>query len=70
LTQSIDSEGDQTQFSRKRSLGVTGPPGIASFSKLSRQRVGVGASEHHGLMRRRNRAPQRLELHLAMETSR
>jgi hypothetical protein len=49
---------------------VTGPPGIASVSELpSRQGFGVGASEHQRLMRR-SRAPQRLEPHLAMETSR
>jgi hypothetical protein len=70
LTQSIDSEGSQTQFSRTPSLGVTGPPGTTSVSKLlSRQRVGAGASEHQRLMRR-SRAPQRLEPHLAMEMSR
>jgi hypothetical protein len=71
LTQSIDSEGAQTQFSRTPSSGVTGPPGTTSVSELSsRQRVGAGASEHQRLMRRRSRAPQRLEPHLAMETSR
>jgi hypothetical protein len=37
---------------------------------LLRQRVGAGASEHRRLMRRSNRAPQRLEPHMAMETSR
>jgi hypothetical protein len=36
LTQSIDSEGDQTQFLRTPSSGVTGPPGTTSASKLSR----------------------------------
>jgi hypothetical protein len=70
LTQSIDSEGAQTQFSRTPSSRVTGPPGIASVSELSRQRVGAGALEHQRLMRRSNRAPQRLEPHLAMETGR
>jgi hypothetical protein len=70
LIQSIDSEGAQTQFTRTPSLGVTDPPGTASISKLPRQRVGAGASKHQRLMRRRSKAPQRLEPHLAMETSR
>jgi hypothetical protein len=69
LTQSIDSEGAQTQFSRTPSSEVTGPPGTTSVSELLRQRVGAGASEHQRLMRS-SRAPQRLEPHLAMETSR
>jgi hypothetical protein len=47
---------------------VTGPPGTTSVSELPRQRVGAGASEHQRLMRRINRAPQRLEPQLAMET--
>jgi hypothetical protein len=68
LTQSIDSEGAQTQFLRTPSSGVTGPPMTVLVSELSRQRVGARASEHHRLMR--SRAPQRLETHLAMETSR
>jgi hypothetical protein len=70
LTQSSDSEGAQTQFSRTPSSGVTGPPGTTSVSELSRQRVGAGASEHQRLMRRSSRAPQRLEPHLATETGR
>jgi hypothetical protein len=70
LTQNVDSKGAQTQFSRTPSSGVTGPPEIASISDLPRQRVGAGASEHQRLMRRRSRAPQRLEPHLAMETGR
>jgi hypothetical protein len=70
LTQSIDSEGAQTQFSRTPSSGVTGPPRTTSVLELSRQRVGAGASEHQRLMRRSSRAPQRLEPHLAMETGR
>jgi hypothetical protein len=70
LTQSIDSEGAQTLFFRTPSTRVTGPLGTASVSKLSRQRVGVAASEHQRLMRRRSKAPQRLEPHLATETSR
>jgi hypothetical protein len=47
LTQSIDSEGAQTQFFRTPSSGVTGPPETASVLELSsRQRVGAEASEH------------------------
>jgi hypothetical protein len=68
LTQSVDSEGAQTQLSRTPSSGVTGPPGAASVSELSRQRFGEGALEHQRLMRRSSRAPQRLEPHLATET--
>jgi hypothetical protein len=34
LTQSSDSEGAQTQFSRTPSFGVTGPPRTASVSEL------------------------------------
>jgi hypothetical protein len=49
---------------------VTGPPRTTSVSELSRQRVGAGASEHHILMRRSGRAPQRLEPHLATEMGR
>jgi hypothetical protein len=36
LTQSVDSEGAQTQFSRTPSSGVTGPPGTTSVSELLR----------------------------------
>ena len=46
LTQSSDSEGAQTQFSRTPSSGVTGPPGSTSVSEFPRQRVGAGDSEH------------------------
>jgi hypothetical protein len=46
LTHSSDLEGAQTQFSWTPSSWVTGPPGTASVSELSRQRVGAGASEH------------------------
>jgi hypothetical protein len=50
---------------------VTGPPRIATVSEQpSRQRVGATASEHQRLMRRSSKAPQRLEPHLAFETSR
>jgi hypothetical protein len=70
LTQSIDSEGAQTQFSRTPSSGVTGLPGTASISELSRQRIGARASEHQRSMRRKSRAPYRIEPHLAMEMSR
>jgi hypothetical protein len=80
LTQSSDSEGAQTQFSWTPSSGVTGPPKTTSVlelwrervgaAELSRERVGVGASEHQRLMRRRSKAPQRVEPRLAMETSR
>jgi hypothetical protein len=70
LTQSIDLEGAQTQFSRTPSLGVTGPLGTTSVSELpSRQRIGATTSEHQRLMRR-SRASQRLGPHLAMEMSR
>jgi hypothetical protein len=49
---------------------VTGPPETTSVSELpSRQIVGGEASEHQRLMRV-SRAPERLEPHLAMETSR
>jgi hypothetical protein len=44
---------------------VNGPPQTSSISELSRQRVGAGASEHQIFMKRRDRAPQRLEPHLA-----
>jgi hypothetical protein len=71
LTHSNDSEGDQIQFPWTPSEGVTGPPRIASVSELpSKQRVGATASEHQILMRRSNRAPRRLEPHLATETGR
>jgi hypothetical protein len=71
LTHSSDSEGDQTQFPWTPSKWVTGPPRIASVSELSsRQRVSATASEHQRLMRRSDKAPRRLEPHLALETSR
>jgi hypothetical protein len=68
LTQSIDSEGTQTQVSRTPSSGVTSPPRTSSVSKLLRQRFGAGDSEHHILMRKSSREPQRIEPHLATET--
>jgi hypothetical protein len=70
LTQSSDSEGAQTQFSRTPSSGVTGPPGSTSVSEFPRQRVGAGASEHQRLMRSSSTAPQRLDPHLATKMSR
>jgi hypothetical protein len=70
LNYSSDSEGAQTQFPWTPSAGVTSPPGTTSVSELSRQRVGAGASEHQRLMRSNERAPRRLEPHLAMETGR
>jgi hypothetical protein len=70
LTHSSDSEGAQTEFPWTPSAGVTGPPRTSSVSELSKQRVGAGASEHQILMRRRDKAPQRLEPHLAIETCR
>ena len=44
--QNVAGQGTQTQLSSTPYSGVTGPPGTASVSELSRQRVGVGASEH------------------------
>jgi hypothetical protein len=70
LTHSSDSKGAQTHFSRTTSSRVTGPPGTTSVSELPRQRVGAGDSEHKILMSRIDRAPQRLESHLATETGR
>ena len=70
LTQSIDLERAQTQFSRTPSSGVTVPPGTTSVSELSRQRVGAGTSEHERLMRRSSRARRRIQPHLATETGR
>jgi hypothetical protein len=50
---------------------VTGPPSIATVSEqLSRQRVGATTSVHQRLMRRSNRAPRRLEPHIASEMGR
>jgi hypothetical protein len=50
---------------------VTGPPRIAIvLEKLSRQRVGATASEHHKLMRMRNMEPRRLEPYLASDMGR
>ena len=70
LTHSSDSKGAQTRFSWTPSSRVTGPPGTASVSELSRQRVSAGALEHQRLMRRSARAPRRLEPHLATKTGR
>jgi hypothetical protein len=67
--ESVVSHGTQTQLLSTPFSGVTGPPGTTSVSKLlSKQKVGVGASEHQRLMSG-SRAPERLESHLAMETS-
>jgi hypothetical protein len=67
---SVVSHGMQIQFLRMPYSGVTGPPRIASVSKLlSRQTVGAEALEHQRLMRV-SRAPERFDSHLAMETSR
>jgi hypothetical protein len=69
LTRNSDLEGEQTQCPTTSSKWVTGPPWIASVSELpSRQRVGTTTSDHQRLMRRSNRAPRRLEPHLAIET--
>jgi hypothetical protein len=69
LTQSIDSDGAQTQLLRTPSSGVTSPPGTTSVSNLlSRQMVGAEASEHQRLMSGR-RASERFDSHLAMETN-
>jgi hypothetical protein len=70
LTHSSDSEEAQTQVSWTPSLGVTGLPGTTSVSEFPRQRVGAWALEHQRLMRRRSRALQRLEPHLATEMDR
>jgi hypothetical protein len=67
--ESVVSHGTQTQLWSTPFSGVTGPPGTTSVSELSsRQTVGAGASEHQRLMSV-SRAPERLESHLAMETS-
>jgi hypothetical protein len=69
LTHRSDSEGAHTQvLSTPSSEGVTGLPKKTPVSELSRQRVGVGASENQRLMRRSDKAPQRLEPHLATKT--
>jgi hypothetical protein len=69
LTHNNDSEGEQTQCLWTSSKWVTGPPMIATVSeKPSRQRVGATTLVHSRLMRRSNRAPRRLEPHLAFET--
>jgi hypothetical protein len=70
LTHTSDLEGAQTHFPWTPSTGVTGPAGTTLVSELSRQRVGAGASEDQILMRRSDRAPRRLEPHLATETGR
>jgi hypothetical protein len=67
LTQSIDLEGAQNQFSRTLSSRVTGPPVTTLVLELSRQRVGAWPLEHQRLMRRRSMAPQRLEPHYGDE---
>jgi hypothetical protein len=69
LNQSRDSEGAQTQFFRTPSSEVTSPLGTTSVSEFLRQRVVAGVLEHQILMKRSSRTPQRLEPHLAMETS-
>jgi hypothetical protein len=71
LTHNNDSEGDETQCPWTSSEWVTGPPSIATVSEQpSRQRVGATTSVHQRLMRRINRAPWRLEPHIASETGR
>jgi hypothetical protein len=71
LTHNSDSEGDQTQCPWTDSEWVTGPPSIATVSdQPSRQRDGATASVHQRMRRRRSRAPQRLEPHMAYETGR
>jgi hypothetical protein len=66
-----DSEGDDTQCPWTSSEWVTGPPSIVTVSEQpSRQRVGATTSMHQRMMRRSNRASQRLELHMAYETGR
>jgi hypothetical protein len=68
--ESVVSRGMQTQLLRTPYSGVTGPPGTASVSELSsKQTFGAGASEHQRLMSV-SKAPEKLESHLAMETSR
>jgi hypothetical protein len=68
--ESAVSRGTQTQFLRTPYSRVTGPPGTTSVSELlSREIVGVEASEHQRLMSG-SRVPERLVPHLAMETSR
>jgi hypothetical protein len=71
LTHSSDSEGDETQCPWTSSEWVTDPPSIATISEQSsKQRVGATASVHQRLMRRRSRAPRKLEPHIASETGR
>jgi hypothetical protein len=70
-THSSDSEGNDNQCPGTSSESVTGPPNIATvLEQPSRQRVGATASVHQRLMRRSNRAPRRLEPHIAFETGR
>jgi hypothetical protein len=69
LTHSSDSEGDDTECPWTCLEWVTGPPSIATISEqLSRQRVGATILVHQRLMMRSNRAPWRLEPHIAFET--
>ena len=71
LTHNSDSEGDQSQCPGTASEWVTGPPSIATvLEQSSRHRVGATTLVHQRLMRRSNRAPWRLEPHLASETGR
>jgi hypothetical protein len=71
LTHNSDLEGDQTQCPWTSSGWVTGPPNIATVSEQSsRQRVGATTSVHQRMRRRNNRAPQRLEPHIASEMGR
>jgi hypothetical protein len=69
LTHSSDSEGEQTQCPWTSSKWMIGPPSIASVSEsLRRQRVGSTALEHQILIRRRSKALERNEPHLATNT--
>jgi hypothetical protein len=71
LTHKNDSKGDDIQCPWTSSEWVIGPPSIAIVSeKSSRQRVGATNLVHQRLMRRSNRAPQRLEPHIASEMGR
>ena len=71
LTHNSDSEGDDTQCPWTSSEWVIGPPSIATVSEQpSRQRFGAITLVHQRLMRRNNRAPWRLEHHLASKMGR
>jgi hypothetical protein len=71
MTHNSDLEGDETQCPWTSLEWVTGPPSIAIvLEQSSRQRVGATTSVHRRLMRRTNRAPRRLEPHIAYEIGR